>query len=145
MPSWKTCTWIWPEISPAVVNWAKSTRKSSPAKAAWVSANSKPGKVVYHAPPISSSTNTLNPGPGTKAFEASVAPQTDDGCCAAGVVASSAPMVRKLSYANSGKKLKNDGFTPCAFHVVLAGSLYHVPEVDSRINGLSESPEHEDK
>ena len=97
---------------PAVVNWANNTRKSSPAKATWALGSTVPGNGVYHAPPVASSTVMLFPGPPTNSAEASFAPHTVEGCCAAGVVASSAPMVRKLSNARSGKNVKNTGLMP---------------------------------
>ena len=74
-----------------------------------------------------------------------MAPHTVEGCCAAGVVESSAPMVKKLSNAKSGKKPKNTGLIPLAFHVVLAALLYQDPEEAFKIMTLSASPEHEDK
>ena len=120
-------------------------RKSSPANPAWVAAASTPGKGVYHAPPVASSTTKLEPGPPVNSDVASNVPQTEDGCCAAGTLESSAPMVRKLSYAKSGKKFKKAELMPKAFQVVLAGSLYQDPEDEVNTSGLACSPEHEDK
>ena len=54
-------------------------------------------------------------------------------------------MVRKLSYAKSGKKVKKAELMPKAFQVVLAASLYQDPEDEVNTSGLACSPEHEDK
>ena len=85
------------------------------------------------------------PGTPMNSSVKSKAPDTTEGCWAAGVEESSAPNVRKLSKAKSGKKAKNAGLIPWAFHDAFAASLYHDPDVDATMKGLSESPEQEDK
>ncbi len=56
-----------------------------------------------------------------------------------------APIVKKLSYARSGKTPKNRGLIPMAFQPAFISLLYHVPVEDSKIIGFSASPEQEDK
>ena len=53
-------------------------------------------------------------------------------------------MVKKLSYAKSGKNPKKAGLIPCAFQVEAAPSLYH-SSVELMTSGLLASPEQEDK
>ena len=133
-------------MNPAVVNCATNTFRSDPAKATCVSAAAMPGKGVYHAPPTASSTITFWPGLGPVNWAlASLAPQTVEGCWLAGVDASSAPMVKKLSYAMSGNTAMKAGFNPAALQELLYWLLYHDPVEDEKIKGLSASPEHDDR
>ena len=74
-----------------------------------------------------------------------MSPRARPGCCAAGANASSAPMVKKLSKAMSGKTATNAGLSPEAFQDVFNVLLYHEPVEDARVMGLSVSPETEDK
>ena len=74
-----------------------------------------------------------------------MAPHTVEGCCAAGVVESSAPMVKKLSNAKSGKTATKAGLIPEAFQLALNWLLYQDPEDAFKIMTFSASPEHEDK
>ena len=53
-------------------------------------------------------------------------------------------MVKKLSYAKSGKNPKKRGLMPWAFHVEDVASLYQ-SSVEEMISGLVSSPEQEDR
>jgi hypothetical protein len=55
------------------------------------------------------------------------------------------PMVKKLSNSIAGNALKNAGCNPLAFQPALSPLLYHVPEVELTIKGLSASPPQADK
>ena len=101
-------------------------RKSSPANPAWVAAAESPGKGVYHAPPVASSTTKLEPGPPVNSDVASNVPKPT-WMLRGRDTPSPTPMVKKLSYAKSGKKVKRP-IDAQSVQVVLAGSLYHDPE-----------------
>ena len=72
-------------------------------------------------------------------------PQMVEGCCAAGALPSSAPIVKKLSYTSSGNMATKARLIPEEFQLLLKGLLNHDPEVDCNDNGLSASPEHEER
>ena len=108
-PPWRHCMFHKPLMSPGspasssvTVNWAKSTRPSSPAMASGL----VPGAAMYQLPPAGE-FNT-NPLPAWNSANASDIPMELTGSS----LVLSEPMVNQLSYSRVGSMEKKVGLMP---------------------------------